>query len=255
MLWHGRAWLKKSKTYDDIGRIEWMFGKHARGISANVTFGSGENERGIMFHACIPFIASIYLTLEFKWIKAKERRLGFAIHNNAFWLYIFDAVFGDGGSAEKCWYQRYYHWDFPWQYDWYSTEVLNHADNDKHIKTLFIERRGDRRKDRFAAMRESEPIKLAASKIYDYTYTLKSGKIQNRKATVFVDRMTWRMRWYPILPFVKVTTGINVTFNEEVGERAGSYKGGCVGCGYTMLPNESPLQTLRRMEAERKFGR
>jgi hypothetical protein len=40
---------------------------------------------------------------------------------------------------------------------------------------------------------------------------------------------------------------------DEVGEEAGSWKGGVLGCGYTLLPNETPLQCLRRMEKERKF--
>jgi len=39
----------------------------------------------------------------------------------------------------------------------------------------------------------------------------------------------------------------------EVGERTGEWKGGTTGCGYQMLPNETPLETLRRMEKERKF--
>jgi hypothetical protein len=39
----------------------------------------------------------------------------------------------------------------------------------------------------------------------------------------------------------------------EVGERTGSYKGGTLGCSHKMLKGETPLQTLRRMEKERKF--
>jgi hypothetical protein len=161
---------------------------------------------------------------------------------------------GDHSTKKRVWYQRYYHWNFPWQYDWYSTEVLEHKANLPYLaKTLFLEMRGQKRKDAFEAMRESDPIKKAASETYDYTYTLKSGKLQHRKATVYVSRMTWRMLWYPILPFKKVSTSIDVTFNDEVGDRAGSWKGGCIGCGYEMLRGETPLETLRRMESERKF--
>ena len=46
---------------------------------------------------------------------------------------------------------------------------------------------------------------------------------------------------------------IGVSFDGEVGEETGSWKGGCVGCGYEMLPGEVPLDTLRRMERDRKF--
>ena len=37
------------------------------------------------------------------------------------------------------------------------------------------------------------------------------------------------------------------------GERNGSWKGGVLGCGWDMLKGETPLDTLRRMERERRF--
>lgn len=89
-----------------------------------------------------------------------------------------------------------------------------------------------------------------------YRYTLKNGTVQDVTATVTVDRMTWCWRgfyrlgiWFP----KKVRTSIDVRFSDEVGEGSGSWKGGTVGCGYEMKPGEIPLQTLRRMEAEKKF--
>jgi hypothetical protein len=50
-----------------------------------------------------------------------------------------------------------------------------------------------------------------------------------------------------------VSTTLDVKFDDEVGERSGSWKGGTIGCSYEMLPNETPEQTLRRMEKEREF--
>ena len=55
------------------------------------------------------------------------------------------------------------------------------------------------------------------------------------------------------MPFRRVSKYINIDFSDEVGERSGSWKGGRLGCSYNMQPGETPLQTLRRMEAERKF--
>lgn len=87
-----------------------------------------------------------------------------------------------------------------------------------------------------------------------YHYTLQSGEVQERLATVRADRMEWRWLWLRWSPWPrKVATYIDVTFDGEVGEGTGSWKGGCIGCGYDMLPGESMLQTLRRMEADRKF--
>ena len=90
--------------------------------------------------------------------------------------------------------------------------------------------------------------------VYPYTYKLRSGEVQNRTAKVFVERRAWRPKWFEWTSlFEKSRQVIDVEFSDEVGERTGSWKGGCVGCGYEMLPGETPEQTLRRMERERIF--
>jgi len=90
-----------------------------------------------------------------------------------------------------------------------------------------------------------------------YTYTRNNGDIQNRIATFTEGEMEWRWRITHKLPFrigpKKVSRSIWVSFDNEIGEKTGSWKGGCTGCGYEMLSFEKPLDTLRRMEAERKF--
>lgn len=89
---------------------------------------------------------------------------------------------------------------------------------------------------------------------YPYHYRLESGDVQERNATVYVERREWRQRWLKWCPwFVKRRQSIDVRFDDEVGEGTGSWKGGCIGCGYDMKPGEKPLDTLRRMESERKF--
>jgi hypothetical protein len=89
---------------------------------------------------------------------------------------------------------------------------------------------------------------------YPYTYILRNGTPQNRTATVFVERRAWRPKWLTWTRlFEQERQSISVDFDGEVGERTGSWKGGCVGCGYDMQPVETPEQTLRRMESERKF--
>ena len=92
------------------------------------------------------------------------------------------------------------------------------------------------------------------SEIFDYEYKLDGGEVQHRKATVAVERRTWYRKWFKWLPKLNIVkTSIAVEFDDEVGSRAGSWKGGCVGTSYTMKPGETPEQTLRRMEAERRF--
>jgi hypothetical protein len=94
----------------------------------------------------------------------------------------------------------------------------------------------------------------AATEKHAYTYTLRSGEVQHRTATISRQRhiITWRAfkaigkpRW--------IKEGIDIEFDGEVGERSGSWKGGCLGCSYDLRPGETMEQALRRMEAERKF--
>lgn len=89
---------------------------------------------------------------------------------------------------------------------------------------------------------------------YPYRYVLRDGTVQNRNATVYVERREWRWRcavWSP-WPAIR-RQSIEVSFDDEVGERTGSWKGGVIGCGYDMRVGETPMECLRRMERERKF--
>lgn len=89
---------------------------------------------------------------------------------------------------------------------------------------------------------------------HPYTYTLKNGTVQSVTAEIRQERMVRGRRYLRWLGWPKLKTrSIDVLFSGEVGERAGSWKGGCIGCGYTMNDGETPLDTLRRMERERKF--
>lgn len=96
--------------------------------------------------------------------------------------------------------------------------------------------------------------KLATKYEYPYSYTRKNGEVQNVTATVSVSKTEYRrrgLRWLPF--FAKVERFIWAEFNAEIGESVDDWKGGALGCGYMMLPGETPEQTLRRMEKVRKF--
>lgn len=89
------------------------------------------------------------------------------------------------------------------------------------------------------------------SEQHNYQYILTSGEVQSRIATCTIEQRQWHRKW---LPFVKMTRkSIDISFDGEVGEETGTWKGGVLGCGYDMLPEETIEQCLRRMERERKF--
>ena len=91
---------------------------------------------------------------------------------------------------------------------------------------------------------------LSDKETHDYIYRLKSGKVQHRKATINKESREWYRPW---IPWSLYRETIDIEFSGEVGERTGNWKGGTIGCDYGLLPKESPLQCLRRMESERKF--
>ena len=95
---------------------------------------------------------------------------------------------------------------------------------------------------------------LSQPEIHNFTYVLRNGTIQNRKAVIQEEEREWRWKLLLILPYPKrVSHYIEINFDDEVGEETGSWKGGTLGCSYQLLPSESPLECLRRMEKERKF--
>lgn len=149
---------------------------------------------------------------------------------------------------DTCFYfgkDRSWRWYMPWTYKWESTEHLDHD-----LKTVIV-KEVKRNRDWQKYFKECEEYKKNYSKVYDYTYYLKNGEVQQRKASVTVERRTWYMRGWSWKK--KVITCIDVAFNDEVGERAGSWKGGTIGCSYELLPDETPEHCLRRMESEREF--
>lgn len=135
---------------------------------------------------------------------------------------------------------------YPWSYDHCQTEFIDHEGK-------FIQAPSS--SDWFEQYRFTKNNKKYDT--YSYTYIRKDGTVQNRKAKVSVERRTWWQRWFGLgkkhMTPKKVRTSIDIAFDDEVGERTGSWKGGTVGCGYDLLPGETPYECLRRMEKERKF--
>lgn len=98
--------------------------------------------------------------------------------------------------------------------------------------------------------REQEPYK----EVHPYTYVLASGEVQRRTATTSKRRHVLCFRAFKSFGWPNwVKESIDIEFDGEVGERTGSWKGGCIGCDHDLRRGETMLECLRRMEAERKF--
>ena len=93
---------------------------------------------------------------------------------------------------------------------------------------------------------------LEKNQVEPYCYKLESGEVQNTNATIDSYSRTLHRKWFPFLTETK--RFINVTFDRDIGERVGMcWKGGVVSCSHEMLPDETMVQALRRMEKHRKF--
>lgn len=100
------------------------------------------------------------------------------------------------------------------------------------------------------------------SETYPYSYLLRSGEVQRVNAIVTRGRSMHGRRWFGtgrlsrtlrrILPVHRFDS-LDIRFDGEVGERAGSWKGGTIGCSYAIKAGETPRACVKRMQDERIF--
>src|SRR5882672_3039125 len=216
-FWKGRAWFYLGKNrHDESFHTEWLFGKFARQFAITAGFGEGDDDRSLCLHVCIPFLFSVFLVICGLWRLKQPHRTGISVHNGALWFYPFT---NDHESRRDMpWWEKNYCWYFPWNYEWHMTEILEHKANLPLLaRAIHVEQRHLGLKDFCKDYEQMKTVKASVSETYDYTYVLKNGTVQKRKATVFVERRTWRMKWWPLLPMKKVSTSIDIAFDDEVG--------------------------------------
>jgi hypothetical protein len=126
---------------------------------------------------------------------------------------------------------------------------------DDHLVLLYGKSKGTRHDpSKFINMpwswRHREHKVLSEPETHPYRYTLRSGEVQERTATIYEESRLWTRYWLPRRLYKR---SINIEFNDEVGEKTGSWKGGVLGTGFTMKQGETALQCLRRFEREVKL--
>ncbi len=163
-----------------------------------------------------------------------------------FYFYSTGSWFPD--SLWFCWGMKIKSIRMPWTWDWVRTSYLKKDGSWAH-------RTNENRKEFDLYEAESKLRDELFTESYSYTYVLKDGTVQNRTATVKVEEREWRWKWFKWLGFPKkVHRDIDVRFDAEVGEKTGSWKGGCMGWNWRIKNNETPLECLRRAEKEREFN-
>lgn len=164
---------------------------------------------------------------------------GFNYHDNTIWIYIGGGGNLDGGKKYKTFHML-------WEMDWIRTSTWL-KDN-----TWFHETKGNLTKWQGDGYGTHDWLnKEKWQETYPYIDSYDNTTVN---ATISVEEREWRprgARWTSL--FAKIRKEISVEFDNEVGKGKGSYKGGTLGCGYEMRPNETPLECLKRMEKERRF--
>lgn len=206
---------------------------------------------------------------------------GIVIHNNTFWLYKG----GDGnwGGGSKWWT-----WDLPfftWEqvrhdvecdfgdseieklclvsYDALTKCTLQNPDKrvPKYGYDYLTEEEYEFQKDFECDYNNYSGTPNAYMALWEnpfvkkYHYNYKDNYDGEIIPCVFwVEEREWRPKWLTWTnKFKRVKRYIEIEFDSEVGKDKGSWKGGCLGCGYDLKDDETPMECIKRMEREREF--
>jgi hypothetical protein len=242
-----------NKDTEDYRKWVSFYPKRYKGVGFNLTYdNNGYFDPRPQIHTNITTLVSLVLPFISLWLLPLTVFLWFYSWGSLYIRLPFDTGRGntaesktygltfyhpDSGFPNEFWVRGYRIYYFPWAYRFYKREVL-------HKSGWRKEKAGD---DFWDKEKWKNEIVLET---FPYKYTLNSGEIQERIATVYQEKRYWR-RWFNLQ--IMCRHYIEIEFDSEVGEKCGSRKGGVVGCSYIVKKGETAEQCLRRMEKERKF--
>ena len=146
----------------------------------------------------------------------------------------------DGGG-------KYKSWDLPF----FTMECVRHqveCDLGDGKYTLVDYDKLQKLNDKYIPLKDNELVHK-----YHYDY------VDNNDGSIvpciyWVEERERRRKWFTWCDWFKmVKRYIEIEFDGEVGKGKGSWKGGCIGCSYNLLPGETPEECIKRMEKERSF--
>ena len=237
----GKKIAKKKDTCFYLGN--WYVGWHdwKFGIYYNVCgYEEGNGQLHISMFGWHNVFKFPWKSKRFPYGDCDAPQYGIMIHNDTFWFHYGGKGNMNGGSKYKC-------WDIPF----FTKKHVRHevvcdlGDND--LK-LIPYNQITNKNNHYIPLRELDIVKK-----YHYDY-VDSYDGEVCPCTYWVEEREWRPKWMTWTKmFRDVKRYIEIVFEKEVGKEKGSWKGGCIGCSYDLLPGEDPRSCIRRMELERKF--
>lgn len=163
-----------------------------------------------------------------------QREFGFRIFENAVHFHYGPQTFDSSTTKSKCWF-------FPWT----EHKRVRHSVYDTNGEFFAtIPEWGFRHKHGYTvreAILAVAPVAKFAFKDFDGEEII---------ATCMIEEREWqRGKGIFRLLFLgrnKISRSLDLRFSSEVGKRKGSWKGGTIGHGIEMLPNETPEAAFRR---------
>lgn len=209
------------------------------------------------------YLYFISFVIKLPWINEKwtdecdPPKYGIAIHNGTFWLHL-------GGNGNMKGGSKWWSWDFPWfTEEFYKHYILGKDGNwidvtfkwkDKETRELFENHIGYLGFGK-GYLPDEESLAQTYYGVWhdDYDNTDINAKYR-------VEVRIWRPKWFMWTDkFQFIRKSIDVCFEDEVGSRKGSWKGGTIGAGHDFkdidLQNfpETPEECFARMNKERNW--
>jgi hypothetical protein len=192
----------------------------------------------------------IYIQIPIKFIKVKIHeswdssgpRYGFAYHGQVFWIYT--------GAGDK-----WITFDMPWMYTIVRHDLLLPNGELYHRNHFPKYKLGKRKRslywhDVVEQNDKNKPVsgeQVEYAKFVEIEHYTKRGKYQKARIRLLGEEREWRMRWFTWLPlFRMIQRTVDCESDVELGERAGSWKGGRMGWSCEWRKDETMIHAFHR---------
>ena len=158
---------------------------------------------------------------------------GITYHDDTFWLYT-----GEGNKS----------FDAPWQWTIVRHDLLN-LDGSLYYRNSY---KNGRRSPDHLYFHELENTKSYVSawtltETMNITHTTSHGDTQETVVTLHGEEREWRWKWLQWLPFNKLIHRVcDFEFSSELGDRAGSWKGGLTATSTEWKSSETLKESFTR---------